>query len=117
ALEDLFGALDEAFAQREGEPARGFFEVDLLGEGHARGVEEAAAAAAAHNRRAHRDAVGLKFRCGGVTPDAFPSPEALGRALAACRDAGAPFKATAGLHHPVRHFSAEVGAPMHGFLN
>jgi hypothetical protein len=117
ALEDLFGVLDEAFGRREEEPARGFFEVDLLGESPARGVETAAEAAAAHNGRAGRAAVGLKFRCGGVTPEAFPSVEALARALAACRDAGAPFKATAGLHHPVRHFSREVGAPMHGFLN
>jgi hypothetical protein len=117
ALGDLFGALDEAFSKREGEPARGFFEVDLLGEGYAQGVETAAEAAARHNRRAGRDAAGLKFRCGGVTPDAFPVPGVLAHALLACRDAGVPFKATAGLHHPVRHFSDEVGAPMHGFLN
>jgi hypothetical protein len=31
--------------------------------------------------------------------------------IAACRDAGVPFKATAGLHHPVRAGDA------HGFLN
>ena len=30
---------------------------------------------------------------------------------------GVPFKATAGLHHPVRHWSEEVGASMFGFLN
>jgi hypothetical protein len=117
ALADLFDALEEAFSKRAGEPARGFFEVDLLGEGCARGVETAAAAAAGQNRRAGRDAVGLKFRCGGVTADGFPGVGALAGALAACRDAGAPFKATAGLHHPVRHWSAEVDAPMHGFLN
>ena len=117
ALADLFGALDEAFARREGAPARGFFEVDLLGEECERGVEEAAAAAAEHNRRAGRAAVGLKFRCGGVTADAFPLPGVLAHALAVCRDAGVPFKATAGLHHPIRHFSDEVSAPMHGFLN
>jgi hypothetical protein len=117
ALADLFGALDAAFARREGEPARGFFEVDLLGEGCERGVEAAAEAAAAHNGRAGREAVGLKFRCGGVTAAAFPSPEALAHALTVCRDEDVPFKATAGLHHPVRHFSSEVDAPMHGFLN
>jgi hypothetical protein len=27
------------------------------------------------------------------------------------------FKATAGLHHPVRHFNATVNSRMHGFLN
>ncbi|MDX1419774.1 MAG: hypothetical protein R3181_07405 [Rubricoccaceae bacterium] len=117
ALADLFARLDEAFAARDGDAARGFFEVDLLAEGHARGVEVAAAAAASHNDRAGRPAVGLKFRCGGVMPDLFPEPSALAHALVACRDAGAPFKATAGLHHPVRHHSDEVGAPMYGFLN
>jgi hypothetical protein len=116
-LADLFASLDEAFAQREGAPARGFFEVELLGEDHARGVETAATAVGLYNRRVGRDAVGLKFRCGGVTPEAFPDPAALAHALVACREEGAPFKATAGLHHPVRHFSAEVGAPMYGFLN
>jgi hypothetical protein len=117
ALADLFDALAEAFAWRAGEPARGYFEVDLLGAGQDRAVEAVAEAVAAHNRRDGRDTVGLKFRCGGVTPDAFPSVDALARALASARDAGAPFKATAGLHHPVRHFAEEVSAPMHGFLN
>ncbi len=58
-----------------------------------------------------------KLRCGGETPGAFPEPEVVGRFMAACRDAGLPFKATAGLHHPVRHFHAELGVMRHGFLN
>ena len=41
----------------------------------------------------------------------MPSADALGRFLTACRAAGVPFKATAGLHHPL----AEAGH--HGFLN
>lgn len=62
-------------------------------------------------------AVGFKVRCGGVTPDAFPTPEQVAFVIAACRDARLPFKATAGLHHPVRHYDHEIGAMMHGFLN
>lgn len=58
-----------------------------------------------------------KFRCGGITADAFPSVETLARAIAAAAAAGVPFKATAGLHHPVRHFNEEAGLRMHGFLN
>jgi hypothetical protein len=59
----------------------------------------------------------LKIRCGGEKPAAFPSPLQLACAVAACRDAGLPFKATAGLHHPVRGVRSEAGVTMHGFLN
>ena len=60
---------------------------------------------------------GYKVRCGGVTPDAFPTPEQVAFVVATCRDAGVAFKATAGLHHPVRHFDHSIGTAMHGFLN
>jgi hypothetical protein len=51
---------------------------------------------------------GAKIRCGG---DSVPSIEAVAAFVAACRDAGVRFKATAGLHHPIR-----LGE-RHGFLN
>lgn len=53
----------------------------------------------------------LKFRTGGVTPDAFPSAESLAACIGAALDRELPFKCTAGLHHAV---SAEG---RHGFLN
>jgi hypothetical protein len=62
-------------------------------------------------------AFGYKVRCGGVTPDAFPTPEQVAFVLATCRDAKVAFKATAGLHHPVRHYDRTVEAMVHGFLN
>lgn len=49
-----------------------------------------------------------KVRCGGAE---VPTAAALGRFLSACRAAGVPFKATAGLHHPL---AVDGG---HGFLN
>lgn len=64
-----------------------------------------------------------KVRTGGLTADAFPEPSALARFLIACREAGCAFKATAGLHHPVRAthpFTYAADSPrglMHGFLN
>jgi hypothetical protein len=64
-----------------------------------------------------------KIRTGGLTAEAFPEPGALARFLVACREAGCAFKATAGLHHPVRAmhpFSYAPASPrgyMHGFLN
>lgn len=57
----------------------------------------------------------LKFRTGGIHPDDFPDPAALAACIDASLDREMPFKATAGLHHAVRH-SAD-GVTRHGFLN
>lgn len=60
---------------------------------------------------------GFKLRTGGVTEDAFPSVEQVAYALNVCFENKIQFKATAGLHHPVRHFNKSVNTKMHGFLN
>ena len=60
---------------------------------------------------------GAKIRTGGVTPDLFPSPEQVAKFIVACRDAQIPFKATAGLHHPLRRADVALGCRMHGFFN
>ncbi|MFM1653372.1 hypothetical protein ACI7RC_14865 [Brevibacillus sp. B_LB10_24] len=61
--------------------------------------------------------IGLKFRTGGLHAAAFPSPAELAFVLAGCRDRRIPLKFTAGLHHPIRMYRAEVGTRMHGFVN
>jgi hypothetical protein len=58
-----------------------------------------------------------KLRCGGDSPAASPPVELVALVLASCRDTGVVLKATAGLHHPVRHVDEATGVPMHGFLN
>ena len=64
-----------------------------------------------------------KIRTGGVTPDAFPAIGNVAKFLRACKEKHVAFKATAGLHHPLRCVKAltyESDAPtgtMHGFLN
>jgi hypothetical protein len=64
-----------------------------------------------------------KIRTGGVTSDAFPPAKKIARFMLTCLAANVPFKATAGLHHPVRcvkPLTYEKDAPtgtMHGFLN
>jgi hypothetical protein len=80
-------------------------------------VAPAAEALARANNAAGRSAFTLKLRCGGVTADAFPDVETLARAITEARRAGVPLKATAGLHHPLRHLAQDLGAPMHGFVN
>lgn len=64
-----------------------------------------------------------KIRTGGVTTGAFPPVERVATFIRECRQRNVPFKATAGLHHPIRcsrPITNEPDAPvvaMHGFVN
>jgi len=64
-----------------------------------------------------------KMRTGGVTADAFPSAREIGRFIARAAELYIPFKATAGLHHPVcgeyplTYEPDASRARMFGFLN
>ena len=64
-----------------------------------------------------------KIRTGGVTTDAFPSAREIGRFLARAAELIVPFKATAGLHHPVcgtyplTYAESAPRGRMFGFLN
>lgn len=64
-----------------------------------------------------------KIRTGGLVPEAIPSIESVAEFILACADRRLPFKATAGLHHPIRSMhplTYDAGAPsamMHGFVN
>ncbi|MEM7588404.1 MAG: hypothetical protein AAF560_33760 [Acidobacteriota bacterium] len=74
------------------------------------------AALSAHGARA-------KIRSGGVTAEAFPTVAEVARFIVSAGQAGIGFKATAGLHHPLRgeyRLTYEPDSPdgtMHGFLN
>ena len=82
-----------------------FFEIDPRGD--VRGLIAAMAG----------DEGGAKIRTGGVTPDLSPSPAHLATFIATCAAGGVPFKATAGLHHPLRHHVDALGVDEFGFLN
>jgi hypothetical protein len=64
-----------------------------------------------------------KIRTGGTTAGAFPTAAQITRFMRICLAANIPFKATAGLHHPIRclkPLTYEKDAPedtMNGFLN
>jgi hypothetical protein len=70
-----------------------------------------------------RHGLRAKIRTGGVTVDAFPPIGDIAQFLRACKAAGVAFKATAGLHHPLRclkpltYASDAPTGTMHGFLN
>lgn len=64
-----------------------------------------------------------KIRTGGVTPEAIPGVDAVATYITACAERRLPFKATAGLHHPIRSvhpLTYDADAPcamLHGFIN
>lgn len=64
-----------------------------------------------------------KIRTGGVKPEDFPRSRDIIRFVRTCLAGNVPFKATAGLHHPIRCYrplTYSEGGPsgtMHGFLN
>ena len=103
--------IDDAIEQIP-EDIRAFFEIPL-------GVDFRGMIAAL----AGNPGIGAKVRCGGVEPGMIPSTERVAAFIAACAASDVPFKATAGLHHPVRaeqNLTYDPHPPravMHGFLN
>lgn len=61
--------------------------------------------------------LGYKLRTGGLEAAAFPSCVQVATTIIACRNSRVMWKATAGLHHPVRHLDSGLNTWMHGFLN
>jgi len=73
-----------------------------------------------HNKNFDGDNVretAFKLRCGGVKAHMFPSVEEIAFALNTARENNVALKATAGLHHPIRHYADSVQTRMHGFFN
>jgi hypothetical protein len=98
-----------------GPAVRPYLEV-AVGPGWEMGIESAVAAIAVA-RDSELRSLGAKIRCGGLTADAFPSASQVASFMVACSRHDVPFKATAGLHHPIRHVDDDLGVMRHGFLN
>ena len=104
---------DEIEHQRKDlpKPLVAYFEIPITGD-----VEQLVKTIARVGARA-------KVRTGGITPEAFPPAQAVVDFMVACQHEAVPFKATAGLHHPIRgeyRLTYEPGSPrgmMYGFLN
>jgi hypothetical protein len=62
--------------------------------------------------------LGAKVRCGGAAAGATPSVDDLAAFVTAAHAHDVPWKATAGLHHPIRAAHGTTGGVVaHGFLN
>jgi hypothetical protein len=107
------GTTDDVARQRTELPPAftPYFEIPIAGD-----VATLVKAIARTNARA-------KVRTGGVTPESIPPADQVMAFIAACRREAVPFKATAGLHHPIRglyKLTYEPTSPvgkMYGFLN
>ncbi|MDP9110267.1 MAG: hypothetical protein M3M96_01345 [Candidatus Eremiobacteraeota bacterium] len=64
-----------------------------------------------------RSKLGAKVRCGGASSADIPTSLELAQFVATATEHSLLWKATAGLHHPVRRSDASTGLLMHGFLN
>jgi len=89
-----------------------FFEVGFVGDWERRMRRLRAEASEAFGRR-----TGFKVRCGGLNAASFPSALQISEFMAACKNVGGDWKATAGLHHPLPKDDPSMGATMHGFVN
>lgn len=124
ALAQLAEAVETRVSAGAPGPLTPYFELPFVGFAGEwrRDVPSAIAGLAEHNRRrgdaeGYCQACAVKIRTGGVEPAAFPTIEQVATLIRACADERIAFKATAGLHHPMRHYAEIVRAKMHGFLN
>ena len=60
---------------------------------------------------------GAKIRMGGAEATTIPSSNQLAFFISACSKLGLTYKATAGLHRPLRRADKAMGIEVHGFLN
>lgn len=111
-LVPFLSEVKEILSEMPGVP-RLFFEVPYR---QTKLLEKISTAFAQHNKH-ERHNIAVKLRTGGLTPETVPTPEQVALALVTLKENGLAFKATAGLHQPLRHFDKDVGVDVFGFFN
>jgi hypothetical protein len=127
AIRQLIDAAVERLHEGDAVEPAAFFETPLVGawresvshvaEALAEAIRVRSAGESAEAESVAPPRLGFKLRCGGSTPEAYPSVEQVTAVMERCREAGVPIKFTAGLHHPMRHYDPGVRMFVHGFLN
>jgi hypothetical protein len=108
AIDQLAGMVDSP---------RVAFEIPWVGDWAATVPPAVAALSDAQRSVGSRATLSAKMRTGSVEPSQVPGAAQVACFIAACRAMDVPFKATAGLHHPVRHVDPDLGVPVFGFFN
>lgn len=123
-LVSLLGEVAELFAARAPLPVTLFLETAaarhmerLIPETIERVAEFRVALAGKGVPSTRLEDVGVKVRCGGVIAAAYPDDETVRSALVEAHRHGVVLKATAGLHHPLRHYRDDLQVDEHGFWN
>jgi hypothetical protein len=104
------GMLLDAIATIDRDTAA-FLEIDLAGSTRKQ-IHDISAAIRDRGMRG-----GAKLRCGGETRDDFPDVEQVATFIWEASLTSLPFKATAGLHQPIRHHDDTLDVWRHGFVN
>lgn len=63
------------------------------------------------------DGLGAKIRTGGMSPELYPGIKDVAKFIVHAHGAQVPFKATAGMHHPLPNDNPSVPARQLGFVN
>jgi len=116
-LHDFFRLYNKAFGKAHLEYLRISFEVPAGEDWYETDLRAIEGLAHVRSLKSCICNLGLKLRCGGLEPSAFPHTMRVARIIKQCDKQSVPLRFTAGLHHPIRHYSVETGAMMHGFLN
>lgn len=118
-LKKIMDRLAERLGEDERYPDYVFYE-SVLEESWRKDLRAVMKALEEHNMESdygRYEYAGFKLRCGGTRARMFPGTDQVAFALNRARRHRLALKCTAGLHHPVRHYSESVSTRMHGFFN
>jgi hypothetical protein len=125
SVSDIHNFLDqiaELIEARGSEPITPFYEYTLSNDWKSQ-IGQVVEAISQHSQAISKkhfniyQPAGFKLRCGGDQSSMYPTTEQVAFLVHYSKKNRVPLKATAGLHHPIRHLNQEAQVTMHGFIN